>query len=86
MLLIITSCGSNKSIQQVDVQAEANPKLIFLNYTISKTGDGFKQVQFINKRITEGRLKKATTNYLNSGKIGDLKCAQLDKQSNEIPH
>ncbi|MEL0454832.1 hypothetical protein WJN01_01230 [Flavobacteriaceae bacterium SZ-1-7] len=83
-LLSLASCGSKRSIPQADAQSEANPKLIFLNYTISKSDDGFKQVQFINKTITDGKLKKASSNYLNSGKIGDLKCAQLDKQSNEL--
>lgn len=84
VLLSLTSCGSKRSIPQADAQSEANPKIIFLNYTISKGDDGHKQALLLNKTITDGKFKKASSNYINSGGIGDLKCAQLDKQSNEL--
>lgn len=78
------SCGSKKNIQEQDVQIEQNPKLIFLNYIVFKDDAGDKQIQFVNKTITDGKLKKAATNYLDFGTIGDLKCTQLDKQSHEL--
>ncbi|WP_370477895.1 hypothetical protein [Tamlana flava] len=84
VLLDVASCGSKRSIPQADAQTEANPKIIFLNYTISKSDDGHKQALLLNKTITDGKLKKASSNYINSGEIGDLKCIQLDKQSKEL--
>ena|SRR5690606_25744329 len=60
------------------------PKLIFLNYTISQDAHGNKHIQFLNKIITDGKLKNNTETYLKMGAVGDLKCSQLDKDSVEI--
>jgi len=59
-------------------------KLIFLNYTISQDANGKKHILFINKIITDGKLKNNTETYLKTGSVGDLKCSQLDKDSVEI--
>lgn len=59
------------------------PKLIFLNYVISKNENNEKNIQFINKTITNGKLKN-TAKLQEMGTIGDLKCSQLNKDSVEI--
>lgn len=61
-----------------------SPQLIFLNYTLSKDANGKKSIQFLNKIITDGKLKNNTESYLKTGAVGDLKCSQLDKDSVEI--
>ena len=61
---------------------EINPKLIFLNYKISEDSKGKKNIQFINKIITDGKLKINSNAYIKSGNSGDLVCNQLDKKSN----
>jgi len=59
------------------------PKLLFLNYNITKNSDGKKAIQFINKIITDGKLKTiANSNYEKN--YGDLECAELDENLNTI--
>lgn len=80
------SCGTKKSSVQEGAIEEINPKLLFLNYTISKDKSDKKSIQFINKIIADGKAKSNSNKYFNTGKVGDLKCAQLDKDSTEINH
>ncbi len=80
------SCGSKKGISQEEIKQESNPKLLFLNYTISKDENGKKSIQFINKIIADGKAKSNSNKYIKIGAIGDLKCSQLDKDSTEINH
>tara|TARA_R110002051_G_scaffold78791_2_gene142445 strand:- start:2204 stop:2632 length:429 start_codon:yes stop_codon:yes gene_type:complete len=61
---------------------ESNPKLVFLNYTISKNEYGKKQMAFLNKIVTDGKLKN--NKFPKIGAIGDLKCTQLDKHTNPL--
>ncbi|WP_100610661.1 hypothetical protein [Confluentibacter lentus] len=85
LLALQISCASKKNIAVKETVIEAlPPKLIFLNYTISQDAKGNKQIQFINKIITDGKLKNNTETYLKTGAVGDLKCSQLDKDSTEI--
>ncbi|MFI1771787.1 hypothetical protein [Thalassobellus citreus] len=86
IVLLVMSCGTKKSITQKDVTQEINPKLLFLNYTISKDKNGKKSIQFINKIVTEGKAKPNSNKHIKTGRIGDLKCFQLDKDSTEINH
>jgi len=62
---------------------DTTPKLIFLNYTISKDEKGQIHIGFINKIITDGKLKNSNI-FFKTGSKGDLKCSQLDKDSIEI--
>ena len=79
------SCASKKNSTTNDtIIEELPPKLIFLNYSISQDANGNKHIQFINKIITDGKLKNNTETYLKTGAVGDLKCSQLDKDSTEI--
>jgi hypothetical protein len=85
LLALQISCASKKTLTVNETINEAlPPKLIFLNYTISKDAHGNKHIQFINKIITDGKLKNNTETYLKTGTVGDLKCSQLDKDSVEI--
>lgn len=84
-IAIQMSCASKKNISVNETVIETlPPKLIFLNYTLSKDANGKKNIQFINKIITDGTLKNNTESYLKTGAVGDLKCSQLDKDSVEI--
>ena len=82
--LLIISCATKQTTATNTKIAEVYPKLIFLNYTISKNEMGNKKIQFINKIQTEGKLKNVSNKYLKFGTLGDLKCSQLDKDSVEI--
>ncbi|MCL6295660.1 hypothetical protein [Jejuia spongiicola] len=82
VLICITACTTTKRVVQNTTIEELNPKLIFLNYTISENNKGKKNIQFINKIITDGKLKISSNEYIKSGITGDLICTQLDKNSN----
>lgn len=84
ILLVLLSCGVKKNSPQENVALEKNPKLIFLNYTISKKENEEKSIEFINKIVADGKLKNDSRNYLKYGTIGDLKCTQLDENSNTL--
>lgn len=79
---IVNSCASKQNSIQKSAIEETNPKLIFLNYKISEDSKGNKNIQFINKVITDGKLKNNTTT--DDGTFGDLICNQLDKNSNVL--
>ena len=82
ILVIQCSCGiKRKSIQETKLP-ESNPKLMFLNYTISKNENGEKHMVLLNKIITDGKLKNYT--FPKTGVVGDLKCTQLDRNTNKL--
>jgi len=83
---LILSCASIKNKNPEIIIEDPQPKLVFLNYTISKDELGKKSIQFINKIIADGKLKNHGNKYLKLGAVGDLKCSQLDKDSKEISH
>lgn len=85
-LVVSFSCVSKKNITDHASETNAtNPKLIFLNYNISKGENEEKSIEFINKITTKGKLKK-DLNAKKTGAIGDLKCSQLNKDSIEIQY
>lgn len=84
ILACLFSCGSKKNTPPSLKNIELTPELVFLNYTINKTSNGQRTISFINKTITDGRLKN--TNHKKTGLIGDLKCTQIDKDSIEIEY
>ncbi|WP_308993838.1 hypothetical protein QLS71_010145 [Mariniflexile litorale] len=86
LLLLIAlhiSCASKKNIIIETINEDIHPKLVFLNYSISKDKNNKKSIQFINQIVTDGKLKSIKNN-IKLGAIGDLKCLQLDKDSTEI--
>ena len=82
VLWFLMSCGSHKNMATQESSIESSPKIIFLNYNIKKTADDKRSIKFINKIVTDGKLKK--TDVLEDGIIGDLVCTQLDKNSNTL--
>src|SRR5690606_33974229 len=80
MLQISCASKKNKVINETVIET-LPPKIVFLNYTISKGNNGKKHIQFINKIITDGKLKNNSDTYLKTGAVGDLKCSQLNKDS-----
>jgi hypothetical protein len=82
LAIIFSSCASKQKTIANSTTIETSPKLIFLNYSIEKYSNGSKNIQFINKIIADGKLKKNSNKYIDEGVFGDLKCNQLDKNSN----
>lgn len=83
---ILYSCATKPHTIQNHTVQEASPKLIFLNYQISEAENGKKEIDFINKIVTDGKLKNSSNKYVKTGIIGDLKCTQFDNKSREIQH
>jgi hypothetical protein len=83
VLIVVISCAVKKEAIQNDAEITFQPKLLFLNYEISKTDNGAKKIELISQKITEGKLKKTTKkNY--ETRLGDLECITLDKNLNQI--
>jgi hypothetical protein len=78
------ACGIKKNKPQDNEIAELNPKLIFLNYSITKNENGEKSIKFINQIVADGKLKNISKNFIKNPAIGDLKCSQLDQNSKEL--
>jgi hypothetical protein len=81
VVMLAISCVSKKYSFNEAVNEAVYPKIIFLNYSISKDTTGKKIIQFINNQIVDVKLKNSNNK---PGVIGDLKCLQLDKDSTEI--
>ncbi|NMH87753.1 hypothetical protein [Flavivirga algicola] len=80
--MLLLGCVSKRSISTNANNIETSPKIIFLNYAIKKTSDGNRSIRFINKKVTEGKLKNHYSRSLESAASGDLQLFQLDKKSN----
>ncbi|MDO5978040.1 hypothetical protein [Flavivirga spongiicola] len=80
--IMLLGCASKQGLSTNTDKIEKTPKIIFLNYTIKKTSDGKKTIRYINKKVTEGKLKNHTKNSKEEPVTGDLMCYQLDKKSN----
>lgn len=83
-IISIFSCASKKEILKDDAALDPNPKLIFLNYALSEGSNELYNIQFVSKKITDGRLKSNSAKYTKSGAVGDLLCMQLDKNDTPI--
>lgn len=79
---MLLGCASKQSLTTNTDKIEITPKIIFLNYTINKTSDGNRTIRFINKIVTEGKLKNHNNKSVETGVSGDLQLFQLDKKSN----
>ena len=82
VLICLFSCRSNKLPVSEPMITERNPKLLFLNYTISKDNNNLKRISLINKIEVNGKLKQNT--FLREGSQGDLNFNLLDKKGNTI--
>ena len=75
------SCASKKDVAKSENIVEINPKLIFLNYTLTEEVNGAKTIDFISETVTDGKARNRSNKYIKIGRIGDLKCSQLDNKS-----
>ena len=83
LFILVIACASKQQVIDNDTQIEEHPKLLFLNYMISKMVDGEKNIKLINQIITDGTLKKMTK-ISDKKKFGDLECNTYDKDLNQI--
>ena len=68
-------------VVQNQSEIESSPKILFLNYNIENTLNGNRTIQFINKKIVDGKLKNNSYLAIENGVSGDLICTELDKKS-----
>ncbi|GAA4887723.1 hypothetical protein GCM10023311_09410 [Flaviramulus aquimarinus] len=80
----MASCASKKPTVNKDIILSENPKLLFLNYTITKIASGTKNINFHSKTIAEGKLKNSNNKYTKTPSVGDLKCTQLSNRLSEL--
>jgi len=83
LLLVVMACASTQEVIENDPKIELQPKLLFLNYKISKTSKGEKNIALINQKITDGKLKN-TSKVDEKTSFGDLECISLDENFNEL--
>ncbi|WP_298555436.1 hypothetical protein [uncultured Algibacter sp.] len=82
-LSFFSGCKNSKTISenQSKKEIQTTPKILFLNYSIEKTSNVKRSIQFINKKIVEGKLKPNRLDSLENGIKGDLIFTELDKKS-----
>ena len=84
MLLFTLSCAAKKVVPKPEPIVEVNPKLIFLNYTLTEDVNGNKTVAFISKTVADGKVRNLGDKYIKTGNVGDLKCSQLDQNAQTL--
>jgi hypothetical protein len=77
VLLLAISCKSNQ------IDSDKPPRIVFVNYNITKDSDGNIAINMINKIITEGKLKQDLSHKENV-EFGDLKVIQTNNRSKPI--
>ena len=80
-LSFFSGCKTNKNVFTNPSEIESSPKILFLNYNIENTLNGNRTIQFINKKIVDGKLKNNSHLLIENGIAGDLICTELDKKS-----
>ncbi|MDG1728752.1 MAG: hypothetical protein P8K68_03265 [Algibacter sp.] len=80
-LSFFSGCKNSKSVFENQSEIVGTPKVLFLNYNIEKTLNGKRTIQFINKKIVDGKLKQIKFESIENGVIGDLIFTELDKKS-----
>ena len=83
LLFVVLSCASKQQIISEESKIIPKPKLLFLNYQISKTTDNKKTIVLINQKTIDGKLKNKTKTELKTS-LGDLEYIILDNDFNEI--
>lgn len=78
---IFSSCGNQKNLETTKNSIDSSPKIIFLNYSIEETTNGKRTIQFINKKIVDGKLKENPSESIENGTAGDLIFSELNKKS-----
>jgi len=82
-LSFFSGCKNSKAISgnQLEIEIQGTPKILFLNYNIEKTSIGKRSIQFINKKIVDGKLKPIPFASIENGIVGDLVFTELNKDS-----
>ena len=80
-LSFFSGCKNSKAISANQSEIEGSQKILFLNYNIEKTSIGNRTIQFINKKIVDGKLKPIPFESIENGVVGDLIFTELDKKS-----
>jgi hypothetical protein len=84
LFLLFCACSSSKnSTHQSVTPLISAPKIIFLNYKISRIHDELVEIIYVNKIITEGKLKDNFTNDFIPQK-GDIKLIQMNSRYQPI--
>jgi hypothetical protein len=83
LFILLIACASKQPVIINGPEIEEHPKLLFINYMISKTAEGEKNIKLINQIITDGNLKKLNKTS-DEKSFGDLECTTLDKDLNQI--
>ena len=83
-LSFLFGCKNSKVISGSQSEIQGAPKILFINYNIEKTPNGKRTIQFINKKIVEGKLKPISLESIQNGTIGDLIFTEFDKKSKTI--
>ena len=79
--ILFSGCKSSKNIFVNQSEIKSSSKIIFLNYSIEKGLNQNRTIQFINKKVVDGKLKKNTSQQsIENGIQGDLICVQLNKK------
>ncbi len=77
VLLLVWSCGASKTDNAYQITDSGPPKIIFLNYRITKQANNKKRIILSSKRITDGKIKHHHTPT--KSETGDFQCEQIDK-------
>ncbi|WP_396603111.1 hypothetical protein [Algibacter sp. R77976] len=85
-LLLFSACGNYKKTVTTGSSINNTPKILFLNYSIENTSNGNKTIQFINKKIVDGKLKNNSLQPIETGTEDDLILTVLDKKSKTLNH
>lgn len=82
-IIVLAACSSNRKKEVDKMPLPDGPQIIFLNYNFSKNTTGQPTVEFINKIITDGKIKK-NTSAISNPQIGDLAIIELDQNEKEV--
>jgi len=80
-LSFFSGCKNSKAVFANQSEIESSPKILFLNYNIENALNGNRTIQFINKKIVDGKLKHTKFDSIENGIVGDLILTELDKKS-----
>ena len=78
---LFSGCKNSKNVATPHSKLENYPKIIFLNYSIQKTKNDKISIQFISKKIVDGKLKGTPNQSIENGKQGDLIFSEHNKKS-----
>jgi hypothetical protein len=81
---VFLGCKNSKQSFENQTEIESTPKILFLNYAIEKTLDNKRKIEFINKKIVDGKLKNITFEPIGNAVDGDLIFSELDSKLKTI--